>query len=148
MKKLIAVLALFGFLAGCSFDQIVQDQWGLLAIKNASRGLGYAVAQSKSTADDTAVQAAYDLLQEVCGVVFTHPDEKTLYLAGDTIWNTANSRYRRIFNDRTGLASPGEDYVRLAVGRDFADVSPLRGVLQGGGAHTLEVAVTVAPRDE
>ncbi len=51
-------------------------------------------------------------------------------------------------NDRTGLASPGEDYVRLAVGRDFADVSPLRGVLQGGGAHTLEVAVTVAPRDE
>jgi transglutaminase-like putative cysteine protease len=48
-------------------------------------------------------------------------------------------------NNRTGLASPGEDYVRLAVGRDFADVSPLRGVLQGGGAHTLEVAVTVAP---
>ena len=25
--------------------------------------------------------------------------------AGDTVWNTANSRYRRIFNDRTGLAS-------------------------------------------
>lgn len=24
---------------------------------------------------------------------------------GDTVWNTANSRYRRIFNDRTGLAS-------------------------------------------
>lgn len=51
-------------------------------------------------------------------------------------------------NDRTGLASPGPDYVRLAVGRDFADVSPLRGVLQGGGAHTPEVAVTVSPLDE
>jgi methyl-accepting chemotaxis protein len=25
--------------------------------------------------------------------------------AGDMVWNTANSRYRRIFNDRTGLAS-------------------------------------------
>jgi transglutaminase-like putative cysteine protease len=50
-------------------------------------------------------------------------------------------------NNRTGWASPGLDYVRLAVGRDFADVSPLRGVLQGGGAHTLEVAVTVAPMD-
>ena len=48
-------------------------------------------------------------------------------------------------NNRTGWASPGLDYVRLAVGRDFADVSPLRGVLQGGSAHTLEVAVTVAP---
>ncbi len=51
-------------------------------------------------------------------------------------------------NNRTGLASPGLDYVRLAIGRDFADVSPLRGVLQGGGEHTLEVAVTVAPLDE
>ena len=51
-------------------------------------------------------------------------------------------------NNRCGLASPGLDYVRLAVGRDFADVSPLRGVLQGGGEHTLEVAVTVAPMDE
>lgn len=50
-------------------------------------------------------------------------------------------------NRRSGWASPGEDYVRLAVGRDFADVSPLRGVLQGGGAHTLEVAVTVVPAD-
>jgi len=50
-------------------------------------------------------------------------------------------------NNRTGWASPGVDYVRLAVGRDFADVSPLRGVLQGGGAHTLEVAVTVARLD-
>ena len=50
-------------------------------------------------------------------------------------------------NNRTGWASPGLDYVRLAVGRDFADVSPLRGVLQGGSAHTLEVAVTVAPLD-
>ncbi|MNH05785.1 metal-dependent hydrolase [compost metagenome] len=26
-------------------------------------------------------------LGEVCGVVFSHPAEKTLYLAGDTVWN-------------------------------------------------------------
>lgn len=48
-------------------------------------------------------------------------------------------------NDRDGWASPGTDYVRLAVGRDFADVSPLRGVLLGGASHTLEVGVTVEP---
>ena len=47
-------------------------------------------------------------------------------------------------NDRYGWASPGEDYVQLAVGRDFADVSPLRGVLNGGTSHTLKVSVTVA----
>jgi L-ascorbate metabolism protein UlaG (beta-lactamase superfamily) len=28
-----------------------------------------------------------DILGEVCGVVFSHPDEKTIYVAGDTIWN-------------------------------------------------------------
>ena len=36
---------------------------------------------------DIALQAAYEGLQEVCGIVFSHPDEKTLYLAGDTVWN-------------------------------------------------------------
>jgi transglutaminase-like putative cysteine protease len=51
-------------------------------------------------------------------------------------------------NNRCGWGSPGEDYVTLAIGRDFADVSPMRGVIQGGAQHTLEVAVTVAPADE
>jgi len=48
-------------------------------------------------------------------------------------------------NNRAGLGTPGPDYVRLALGRDFADVSPLRGVLQGGANHLLQVQVTVAP---
>lgn len=36
---------------------------------------------------DEALGVAYDGLLEVCGVVFSHPSEKTLYLAGDTVWN-------------------------------------------------------------
>ncbi|MDO9218124.1 MAG: transglutaminase family protein, partial [Lacisediminimonas sp.] len=36
-------------------------------------------------------------------------------------------------------------YVTLATGRDFLDVSPMRGVIRGGARHTLEVAVTVEP---
>jgi len=51
-------------------------------------------------------------------------------------------------NNRCGWGSPGEDYVTLALGRDFADVSPMRGVIQGGGGHRLQVGVTVAPPDE
>jgi transglutaminase-like putative cysteine protease len=51
-------------------------------------------------------------------------------------------------NNRCGWGSPGEDYVTLAIGRDFADVSPMRGVIQSGARHTLAVAVTVAPPDE
>ena len=51
-------------------------------------------------------------------------------------------------NNRWGLHSPGEDYVCLAWSRDFADVSPVRGVIHGGASHTLEVGVTVMPMDE
>jgi transglutaminase-like putative cysteine protease len=36
-----------------------------------------------------------------------------------------------------------KDHITLAWGRDFGDVSPLRGVIVGGGSHTLEVRVTV-----
>lgn len=51
-------------------------------------------------------------------------------------------------NDRWGWGAPGEDYVVLAVGRDYADVSPIRGVIHGGATHDLTVGVTVAPTDE
>ena len=36
---------------------------------------------------------------------------------------------------------PATDHVRLAYGRDFGDVTPLRGVIRGGGDHALEVGV-------
>jgi transglutaminase-like putative cysteine protease len=48
-------------------------------------------------------------------------------------------------NNRIGWHSPGEDYVTLATGRDFGDVSPMRGVIHGGASHTLTVGVTVEP---
>ncbi len=48
-------------------------------------------------------------------------------------------------NARDGWGTPGEDYLRLAVGRDYADVSPLRGVIHGAGKHRLDVGVTVEP---
>ncbi len=50
--------------------------------------------------------------------------------------------------DPTNNRSPGEDYVTLAVGRDYGDVSPMRGVIHGGARHTLHVAVTVEPLGE
>lgn len=47
--------------------------------------------------------------------------------------------------DPTNNRAPGEDYVTLALGRDFSDVSPMRGVIHGGTHHTLSVGVTVTP---
>ncbi len=46
-------------------------------------------------------------------------------------------------NNRWGWHAPGVDYVTVATGRDFGDVSPLRGVIHGGSRHTLRVGVTV-----
>ena len=43
--------------------------------------------------------------------------------------------------DPTNDVVPGIGHVRLAVGRDFGDVTPLRGVIRGGGRHSLDVAV-------
>jgi transglutaminase-like putative cysteine protease len=45
--------------------------------------------------------------------------------------------------DPTNNQRPGERYVTLAWGRDFADVTPLKGVAYGGGEHQLKVAVDV-----
>ena len=43
--------------------------------------------------------------------------------------------------DPTNDMMPGDGHVRVAVGRDFGDVTPLRGVIRGGGDHRLSVAV-------
>ena len=47
--------------------------------------------------------------------------------------------------DPTNDLIPDSRHITLAWGRDFGDVSPMRGVILGGGAHELEVAVTVLP---
>lgn len=48
-------------------------------------------------------------------------------------------------NNRWGFGSPGADYVTLAIGRDYFDVSPMRGMIHGGTHHVLSVGVTVQP---
>lgn len=47
--------------------------------------------------------------------------------------------------DPTNNCLADQRYVLLAWGRDFGDVSPLRGVIQGGAEHSLSVNVTVTP---
>lgn len=47
--------------------------------------------------------------------------------------------------DPTNDCMVGEDHITLAWGRDFGDVSPLRGVIVGGGRHKLSVDVHVQP---
>jgi L-ascorbate metabolism protein UlaG (beta-lactamase superfamily) len=56
---------------------------------------------------DAAMDALGDILGQVCGVVFRHPAEKTVYLAGDTVWND---------HVRTSLQTHRPDVVVLNAG--------------------------------
>ncbi|MEO5714820.1 MAG: transglutaminase family protein [Luteolibacter sp.] len=53
-----------------------------------------------------------------------------------------------IDTDPTNNLLPGERHITVAWGRDFSDVSPLRGVTLGAGGQRLAVAVDVIPVDE
>jgi len=53
--------------------------------------------------------------------------------------------------DPTNDVVPHLHHVRVAHGRDFGDVTPLRGVIRGGGQHTLVVRVTtrqISPEED
>jgi transglutaminase-like putative cysteine protease len=49
------------------------------------------------------------------------------------------------FDCANGISAT-EAYVRVAVGLDYADAGPMRGVRTGGGAEALDVSVQLSPR--
>jgi transglutaminase-like putative cysteine protease len=91
----------------------------------------------------------------VSGYLLTHPPPGRPRLVGadashawvsvycpDTGWTDLDP------TNGAAVAAVGKDHVTLGWGRDYEDVAPLRGVLLGGGSHTIDIAVTVAPADE
>jgi transglutaminase-like putative cysteine protease len=48
--------------------------------------------------------------------------------------------------DPTNDCVVDDEHITLAWGRDFSDVTPMRGVILGGGEQELEVRVTVTPQ--
>jgi transglutaminase-like putative cysteine protease len=91
----------------------------------------------------------------VSGYLLTHPAAGQPRLVGADASHAWVSAYlpdpvgvgQWLDLDPTNDQSPGEDYVTLAIGRDYADVSPMRGIIHGGARHTLRVAVTVTPAE-
>ena len=97
----------------------------------------------------------------VSGYMLTHPEPGQPRLIGCDASHAWASVYcpadgdsgsaspgRWLDFDPTNNRAPGSDYITLATGRDYLDVSPLRGVIHGGAQHTLDVAVTVTPVDQ
>ena len=48
--------------------------------------------------------------------------------------------------DPTNRLIPREEHIAFAFGREYGDISPVGGVLLGGGGHVVEVAVDVEPQ--
>jgi transglutaminase-like putative cysteine protease len=46
--------------------------------------------------------------------------------------------------DPTNNVLPAEEHITIAFGRDYSDVSPVSGVITGGGSHRVKVSVDVA----
>jgi transglutaminase-like putative cysteine protease len=83
----------------------------------------------------------------VSGYLRTHPPEGKERLQGAD----ASHAWFSVFCpgagwldfDPTNNLQPGEEHITVAHGRDFGDVSPVAGILTGGGAHEVKVAVDV-----
>ncbi|GAB3244785.1 MBL fold metallo-hydrolase [Hymenobacter seoulensis] len=60
---------------------------------------------------DAVMAVAGELLGQVSGVVFTHPEEKTLYLAGDTVWNQDVENTLRQFKPQVVVLNAGDNQI-------------------------------------
>jgi len=88
----------------------------------------------------------------VSGYLRTYPPPGKPRLVGADASHAWVSAYCRgvgwMDMDPTNNVVPSDGHVTLAWGRDYGDVSPLRGLILGGGSHTLDVAVDMEPVEE
>lgn len=88
----------------------------------------------------------------VSGYLRTYPPPGRPRLIGADASHAWISAYCRgagwIDMDPTNNVAPTDGHVTVAWGRDYGDVSPLRGLILGGGGHKLQVEVDMKPVDE
>jgi transglutaminase-like putative cysteine protease len=85
----------------------------------------------------------------VSGYILTHPPEGEARLIGADASHAWVSVYCPDFGwvdfDPTNRCLVQHEHITLGWGRDFSDVTPLRGVVLGGDQQQLVVSVTVTP---
>lgn len=85
----------------------------------------------------------------VSGYILTHPPAGQARLVGADASHAWVSVYCPVHGwvdfDPTNNCLVQQEHITTAWGRDFSDVSPMRGVVLGGGQQQLKVSVTVTP---
>ncbi len=85
----------------------------------------------------------------VSGYLVTQPPDEEEQLVGALASHAWLSVYCPgagwIDVDPTNDVLPAEAHITVAYGRDYGDVSPIKGVFLGGGEHALDVSVDVVP---
>ena len=85
----------------------------------------------------------------VSGYILTHPREGTPRLIGADASHAWVSVFCPALGwvdvDPTNHCLVQHEHITLGWGRDFSDVTPMRGIVLGGGAQALTVQVTVTP---
>jgi transglutaminase-like putative cysteine protease len=87
----------------------------------------------------------------VSGYLVTTPppgQERLLGADASHAWlSVLSPRFGFVDLDPTNNVIPTDAHITLAIGRDFGDVTPLRGVILGGAHHKLHVGVDVVPEE-
>ena len=88
----------------------------------------------------------------VSGYLRTYPPPGKARLIGADASHAWVSAYCRgagwLDMDPTNDVAPTDGHVTVAWGRDYGDVSPLRGLILGGGEHRLQVEVDMEPVED
>jgi transglutaminase-like putative cysteine protease len=105
-------------------------------------GRGEGVCQDQAHVFIACCRAAGIPARYVSGYFYTGDEGDVATHAWADAWLGAESGWLSV--DLTHNALAGERHCRLAIGRDYLDAAPVRGVRQGGGGERMEVAVAVA----
>ena len=86
----------------------------------------------------------------VSGYIRTYKNDETAMVGGDAshAWfSVFVPSFGWVDLDPTNNMYMGEEHITIGWGRDFDDMSPVKGIMTGGGRHTFNVDVLVAPTD-
>lgn len=87
----------------------------------------------------------------VSGYIRTHKADESAMVGGDAshAWfSVFVPSHGWVDLDPTNNMYLGEEHVTIGWGRDFDDMSPVKGVMTGGGRHSFNVDVLVAPQKD